>query len=67
LAAPPGPRVVYEVWFIALAVIGARFPGPANQVTLARAYLALPGLLYGLSPGGLPIDQWRCGEGQRRG
>jgi len=53
LAAPPGPRVVYEVWFIALAVIGARFPGPANQVTLARAYLALPGLLYGLSPGGL--------------
>ena len=21
----------------------------------------------GLSSGGLPIDQWRCGEGQRRG
>jgi phosphatidylglycerophosphate synthase len=53
LAAPPGPRVAYEVWFIVLVVVGTRLPGPANQVTLARAYLALPGLVYGLQPGGL--------------
>lgn len=53
LASPPGPRVLYEVWFIALILVGTRLPGPANQVTLARAYLALPGLVYGLQPGGL--------------
>jgi len=53
LAVPPGPRFAYELWFIALVVIGSRLPGPANQVTLARAYLALPGLVYGFSAGGL--------------
>lgn len=52
-AAPPGPRLAYAAWFIALVLAGSRLPGPANQVTLARAYLALPALLYGLRPGGL--------------
>jgi phosphatidylglycerophosphate synthase len=32
---------------------GAWLPGVANQVTLARAYLAAPALVYSLSPGGL--------------
>jgi cardiolipin synthase len=53
LAAPPGPRAAYEVWFIALVLAGSRLPGPANQVTLARAYLALPAFVYGLRPDGL--------------
>jgi phosphatidylglycerophosphate synthase len=29
-------------WFVAVAVIGAFVPGAANQVSLARAYLAAP-------------------------
>ena len=51
LAAPPGNRVLYELWFIPLIVAGLSLPGPANQVTLARAYLALPCFLYALTPG----------------
>lgn len=49
LAHPPGARIVYELWYIALIVVGLRLPGPANQVTLARAYLALPALVYGVA------------------
>lgn len=48
-AAPPGPRLAYEVWFIALVFAGARLPNPADQVTIARAYLALPAFVYALS------------------
>ncbi len=53
LDSPPGPRVAYEVYFIALVLAGTRLPGPANQGTLARGYLALPALVYGLQPNGL--------------
>ncbi len=49
LGRPPGSRLVYEVWFIALVVAGSRLPGPADQVTLARAYLAGPALVYASS------------------
>lgn len=35
-------------WFVLVAVIGAFLPGPANQVSLARAYLAAPALAYSL-------------------
>lgn len=52
---PPGPRLAYELWFIPLIVAGGRLPGPANQVTLARAYLAAPGLVYGLRAGTLGL------------
>ena len=34
------------LWFVAVAVAGAFIPGAANQVTLARAYLAAPLLAY---------------------
>ncbi|HEY4026691.1 MAG TPA: CDP-alcohol phosphatidyltransferase family protein [Candidatus Dormibacteraeota bacterium] len=37
-------------WFAALAVAGAFVPGVANQVTLARAHLAGPALVYSLLP-----------------
>jgi len=36
-------------WFIVVAVVGAFVPGVANQVTLARAYLAAPALAYGIA------------------
>ena len=53
LASPPGPPLAYAAWFAALALAGLVLPGPANQVTLARGYLAAPGLAYALAPGAL--------------
>ena len=35
-------------WFLVVAACGAFIPGEANQVSLARAYLAAPVLVYGL-------------------
>lgn len=52
LVAPPVPFVLLA-WFAGLAVAGAWLPGVANQVTLARAYLAAPALVYALVPGDL--------------
>lgn len=37
-------------WFLAAAVVGCFLPGWANQVSIARAHLAVPGLVYALSP-----------------
>ena len=39
------------LWFVAVAAMGAFVPGIANQVSLARAYLAAPALVYSLVPG----------------
>ena len=36
-------------WLIVVAAVGAFVPGLANQVTLARAYLAAPALAYGIA------------------
>jgi cardiolipin synthase (CMP-forming) len=36
------------VWFLVVAACEAFIPGEANQVSLARAYLAAPVLVYGL-------------------
>jgi phosphatidylglycerophosphate synthase len=33
-------------WFVAVAAVGALIPGEANQVSLARAYLAAPAAAY---------------------
>jgi cardiolipin synthase (CMP-forming) len=52
LVAPPASQLVVA-WLAAIALAGAWLPGLANQVTLARAYLAAPALVYGLVPGGL--------------
>jgi cardiolipin synthase (CMP-forming) len=52
VVAPPAlPAVV--AWFAALALAGLWLPGLANQVTLSRAYLAAPALVYALGPGTL--------------
>jgi cardiolipin synthase (CMP-forming) len=36
-------------WFLAVALVGMLIPGVANQVSLARAYLAAPALVYALA------------------
>jgi cardiolipin synthase len=43
------------VWFATVAAFGYRVPGLANQVSLARAYLAAPALVYGVYPGHLGL------------
>jgi phosphatidylglycerophosphate synthase len=48
-APPPGQVGIYVAWFVLVAVVGAFIPGLANQVSLARAYLAAPALAYSVS------------------
>jgi len=48
---PPGPQGLYAFWFAAVAAAGCFIPGEANQVSLARAYLAAPALAYSLTAG----------------
>jgi phosphatidylglycerophosphate synthase len=43
-----GGDTLFVGWFVAVAVVGAFIPGEANQVTLARAYLAAPALAYAM-------------------
>lgn len=52
LSGQPGPPLTVSAWLVLVAVAGAFIPGIANQVTLARAYLAAPALVYAMSPGG---------------
>ncbi len=52
LARPPGLQLLVT-WFGALALAGVFVPGLANQVTLVRAHLAGPALVYSLLPGRL--------------
>src|SRR5258708_38896379 len=48
-ARPPGQVGFYAAWFVAVGIVGAFIPGLANQVSLARAYLAAPALAYSVS------------------
>ena len=50
---PPAPAWLLAAWLVAVAAAGSFISGEANQVTLARAYLAAPALVYSLSRGGL--------------
>src|SRR5437879_13927786 len=52
-AGPPGPSGLYVAWVVLVALVGAFIPGLANQVSLARAYLAAPALAYSMAPGHL--------------
>ena len=45
----PGPAWLEVVWFVTVAAFGIQFAGLANQVTLARAYLAAPALVYAMT------------------
>lgn len=42
-------------WFVAIAAIGSFIRGAANQISLARAHLAAPALVYSLVPGRLGL------------
>jgi cardiolipin synthase len=53
--ANPGPAFRLAGWFVMIAVTGSFIPGLANQVSLARAYLAAPALVYALVPGRLGL------------
>jgi cardiolipin synthase len=55
LTSPPGPVGLYIGWIAVVAVAGAFIPGIANQVSLARAYLAAPALAYSMAPGNLGL------------
>src|SRR5260370_23749723 len=50
LGQPPAPAWLLVLWFVAVGLVEAFIPGEANQVTLARAYLAAPALAYSVSP-----------------
>jgi cardiolipin synthase len=45
----------FGAWFVAVAAAGVFIPGIANQVSLARAYLAAPALAYAVAPGNLGL------------
>jgi phosphatidylglycerophosphate synthase len=48
LEEPDNPWLV-GAWLVIVALIGCAIPGVANQVSLARAYLAAPALVYALA------------------
>jgi cardiolipin synthase len=48
LVRPPGQELLVA-WFAALALVGVFLPGLANQVTMSRAHLAGPALVYSLA------------------
>ncbi len=50
---PPGQEWLIVAWFVVVAAAEVFVPGEANQVSLARAYLAAPALAYALAPGHL--------------
>jgi phosphatidylglycerophosphate synthase len=55
LAQPPGAAWLLVGWFAAVAAVEAFIPGEANQISLARAHLAAPALVYSLAPGQLGL------------
>jgi len=55
LAQPPPPAWALVAWFAVVAAAECFIPGEANQVSLARAYLAAPALVYALAPGRLGL------------
>lgn len=53
VASPPGSTGLFVAWLVVVGVAGASIPGVANQVSLARAYLAAPALAYSMTSGNL--------------
>lgn len=52
---PPGQEWLIVAWFVLVGAVEVFVPGEANQVSLARAYLAAPAVAYSLSPGHLGL------------
>ena len=55
VAHPPGSSWPEVGWVAVVALAGLFVPGLANQVSLARAYLAAPALAYASTPGDLGL------------
>jgi cardiolipin synthase len=55
LAQPAAAAWLLVAWFVVVASAEAFIPGEANQVSLARAHLAAPALVYSLAPGKLGL------------
>jgi phosphatidylglycerophosphate synthase len=55
VARPAGPVPLYLAWLALTAGFGLFLPGLANQLTLARAYLAAPALTYAVDSGRLGL------------
>ena len=55
LARPAAPASLLVAWFLVVAAFEAFIPGEANQVSIARAHLAAPALVYSLAPGQLGV------------
>ena len=51
----PGSPSLLVGWFLVVAAAGSFIPGIANQVSLARAHLAAPALVYAVAPGKLGL------------
>lgn len=51
LSGQSGPAWLEVVWFVTVGAVGLRIAGIANQVSLARAYLAAPALVYAMASG----------------
>jgi cardiolipin synthase len=51
----PGSPFLLVGWFLVVAAAGSFVPGIANQVSLARAHLAAPALVYAVAPGKLGL------------
>jgi len=49
LVQPPAPAWALVAWFVFVAAVEFFIPGEANQVSLARAHLAAPALVYALA------------------
>jgi cardiolipin synthase len=54
-AHPPAPAWALVAWLLAVAIVESFIPGEANQVSIARAYLAAPALVYSLAAGQLGL------------
>lgn len=55
LSTKPESPFLLVAWFVIVAAAGSFIPGVANQVSLARAQLAAPALVYSVAPGELGL------------
>jgi cardiolipin synthase len=55
LSGQPAPAWLASAWMVTVGAVGLRVPGLANQVSLARAYLAAPALVYAMTAGDLGL------------
>jgi phosphatidylglycerophosphate synthase len=55
LSGQPAPAWLAAAWMATVGAVGLRVPGLANQVSMGRAYLAAPALVYAMTRGDLGL------------